>query len=361
MTAIEVEPMTKPTIKPQNPCFSSGPCAKRPGWSLAALADAALGRSHRATLGRAKLQEVIERSRAILGVPDDYRIGVVPASDTGAVEMCLWSLLGVRGVDVLSWESFSQGWVTDITKHLQIEDTRVFSADFGQLPDLDQVDCDRDVVFAWNGTTSGVRVPDSKWIAEDREGLTICDATSAVFAMELPWDKLDVTTITPELLASLNELGGSEANVATGYHAIEFLLWGQDMHGFEAGAGERPATDFAKGDACTADNCDRRGAYLLADRLVGETVAVLVHQDAVGKTRFIVCDTPVERPSVVFLPRNDVKQVLLELGLYANGRTYLAGQDHRVAVHAGRQQGLGGLKFAGPPGQCFISDVAAGG
>lgn len=194
MTAIEVEPMTKPTIKPQNPCFSSGPCAKRPGWSLAALADAALGRSHRATLGRAKLQEVIERSRAILGVPDDYRIGVVPASDTGAVEMCLWSLLGVRGVDVLSWESFSQGWVTDITKHLQIEDTRVFSADFGQLPDLDQVDCDRDVVFAWNGTTSGVRVPDSKWIAEDREGLTICDATSAVFAMELPWDKLDVAT-----------------------------------------------------------------------------------------------------------------------------------------------------------------------
>ena len=188
------EPMTKPTIKPQNPNFSSGPCAKRPGWDLTALQGAALGRSHRAALGRAKLQEVIERSRQVLGVPNDYRLAVVPASDTGAVEMCLWSLLGARGVDVFAWESFSQAWVTDITKHLQIEATRVFGADFGQLPDLAQIDWTHDAVFAWNGTTSGVKVPDGEWIAADREGLAICDATSAVFAMDLPWQKLDVVT-----------------------------------------------------------------------------------------------------------------------------------------------------------------------
>ena len=186
--------MTKPAVKPQNPCFSSGPCAKRPGWNLAALKDAVVGRSHRAAVGRAKLQEVIERSRALLGVPADYRMAVVPGSDTGAVEMCLWSMLGIRGVDVLSWESFSKGWATDITQHLRLEDVRVFDADFGELPDLSQVNCDRDVVFAWNGTTSGVKVPDGEWIAADREGLTICDATSAVFAMELPWEKLDVVT-----------------------------------------------------------------------------------------------------------------------------------------------------------------------
>lgn len=188
------EPMTKPTIKPQNPNFSSGPCAKRPGWDLTALQGAALGRSHRAALGRAKLQEVIERSRQVLGVPNDYRLAVVPASDTGAVEMCLWSLLGARGVDVFAWESFSQAWVTDITKHLQIEATRVFGADFGQLPDLAQIDWTHDAVFAWNGTTSGVKVPDGEWIAADREGLAICDATSAVFAMDMPWHKLDVVT-----------------------------------------------------------------------------------------------------------------------------------------------------------------------
>ncbi len=186
--------MTKPAVKPQNPCFSSGPCAKRPGWNLAALKDAAVGRSHRATVGRAKLQEVIERSRSLLGVPADYRMAVVPGSDTGAVEMCLWSMLGVRGVDVLSWESFSKGWATDITQHLLLEDVRVFDADFGELPDLSQVDCNRDVVFAWNGTTSGVKVPDGEWIAADRKGLTICDATSAIFAVDLPWEKLDVTT-----------------------------------------------------------------------------------------------------------------------------------------------------------------------
>lgn len=186
--------MPKPAVKPQNPCFSSGPCAKRPGWNLAALKDAAVGRSHRAAVGWTKLQEVIERSRALLGVPTDYRMAVVPGSDTGAVEMCLWSMLGTRGVDVLSWESFSKGWATDIVQHLRLEDVRVFDADFGDLPDLSLIDCDRDVVFAWNGTTSGVKVPDGEWIAADREGLTICDATSAVFAVDLPWEKLDVVT-----------------------------------------------------------------------------------------------------------------------------------------------------------------------
>jgi len=158
------------------------------------LKDAAVGRSHRAAVGRAKLQEVIERSRALLNMPADYRIAVVPGSDTGAVEMCLWSMLGARGVDVLSWESFSKGWVRDITRHLRLEDVRVFDADFGALPDLSQVNCDRDVVFAWNGTTSGVKVPDGEWIAADRAGLTICDATSAVLAVDLPWEKLDVVT-----------------------------------------------------------------------------------------------------------------------------------------------------------------------
>ena len=213
--------MTKPAVKPQNPCFSSGPCAKRPGWNLAALKDAAVGRSHRSAQGRAKLQEVIEWSRALLGVPADYRIGVVPGSDTGAVEMCLWSLLGARGVDVLSWESFSRGWATDITQHLQLADVRVFDADFGELPDLSLVDCDRDVVFAWNGTTSGVKVPDGEWIAADRQGLVICDATSAVFAMDLPWEKLDVVTYSWQKV-----MGGEAAHgmLILSPRAVERLL-----------------------------------------------------------------------------------------------------------------------------------------
>lgn len=185
---------SRPAVRPQNPNFSSGPCAKRPGWSPGVLADACLGRSHRSKAGKAKLAEVIERSRAILGVPEDYRIGIVPASDTGAVEMALWSLLGPRGVDVLAWESFGSGWVTDVTKQLKLEDVRTLKADYGALPDLSQVDFTRDVVFTWNGTTSGVRVPNGDWIAPDRQGLTICDATSAVFAMDLPWERLDVVT-----------------------------------------------------------------------------------------------------------------------------------------------------------------------
>ena len=184
----------KPTRKPASPHFSSGPCAKRPGWSASVLEDACVGRSHRSKDGRAKLREVIDRSRQLLGIPEEYRVGIVPASDTGAVEMALWSLLGERGVDMLAWESFSAGWVTDVQEQLELADVRVFDAPYGELPDLAPVDCSRDIVFAWNGTTSGVRVPDGEWIAPDRAGLTICDATSAVFGMDLPWDKLDVTT-----------------------------------------------------------------------------------------------------------------------------------------------------------------------
>jgi phosphoserine aminotransferase len=184
----------KPTARPNNPNFSSGPCAKRPGWTPEALAGALVGRSHRAKEGKARLVEVIERSRALLGIPQDYRVGIVPASDTGAVEMALWSLLGARGVDLLVWESFGEGWATDVQKQLKLADARVLRAGYGELPDLAEVDFARDVVFTWNGTTSGVRVPNGDWIAKDRAGLTICDATSAVFAMDLPWDRLDVVT-----------------------------------------------------------------------------------------------------------------------------------------------------------------------
>jgi phosphoserine aminotransferase len=184
----------KPSETPRNPCFSSGPCAKRPGWSFDALKDAALGRSHRAKVGKTKLAEVIERSKKVLGIPDSYVLGIVPASDTGAMEMAMWSLLGERGVDVLAWESFSSGWAADCKSQLRLKDLRIFKADYGKLPDVKQVNWSNDVVFAWNGTTSGVRVPDGGWIAADRAGLSICDATSAVFAMEIPWDKLDVVT-----------------------------------------------------------------------------------------------------------------------------------------------------------------------
>ena len=183
----------KPATRPENPRFSSGPCTKRPGWSLDALGDACLGRSHRSAPGKAKLKSVIEKTRDILGIPDNYKIGIVPASDTGAVEMALWSLLGARGVEVLAWESFGKGWATDITKQLKL-DASVSEADYGELPDLSRVNFDDDVVFTWNGTTSGVCVPDGDWIPADRAGLTICDATSAVFAMDLAWDKLDVVT-----------------------------------------------------------------------------------------------------------------------------------------------------------------------
>jgi phosphoserine aminotransferase len=185
-----------PARRPVNANYSSGPCAKRPGWTLDALKDAALGRSHRAKIGKTKLQNAIDLTRDVLGVPADYRIGIVPASDTGAVEMVLWSMLGARGVDMLAWESFGEGWVTDVVKQLKLEDVRTFTADYGKLPDLNKVDFDRDVVFTWNGTTSGVRVPNGDWIDADRAGLTICDATSAAFAQDLAWDKLDVVTFS---------------------------------------------------------------------------------------------------------------------------------------------------------------------
>lgn len=184
----------RPNVRPANPCFSSGPCAKRPGWNVGALADACVGRSHRSKAGKAKLKAVIDRSRALLGLPSDFRLGIVPASDTGAVEMALWSLLGARGVDVLAWESFGKEWLSDVTKQLKLKDVRTIQADYGRLPDLSAVTGDNDVIFTWNGTTSGVAVPNADWIPADRKGLTICDATSAVFAWEMPWDKLDVVT-----------------------------------------------------------------------------------------------------------------------------------------------------------------------
>jgi phosphoserine aminotransferase len=186
--------MIKPDLRPANPNFSSGPCAKRPGWSLAVLNNALVGRSHRSKPGKAKIQEVIDKTRSILGIPEDYRIGIVAGSDTGAVEMALWSMLGPRGVDMVQWESFGKGWVGDVKNQLRLSDVRELKAGYGQLPDLAEIDFTRDVVFTWNGTTSGVRVPNGDWIPDDREGLTFCDATSAVFAMDLVWDKLDVTT-----------------------------------------------------------------------------------------------------------------------------------------------------------------------
>ena len=183
-----------PERRPANPCFSSGPCAKRPGWTPAALSGAVLGRSHRAKAGKAKLAEVIAGSRRILGLPEDWLLGIVPGSDTGAVELAMWSLLGARGVDILAWESFGAAWATDAETQLKLDDLRILRAGYGQLPDLSAVDFDRDVVFTWNGTTSGVRVPDGDWIPAERQGLAICDATSAAFAMALPFDKLDVVT-----------------------------------------------------------------------------------------------------------------------------------------------------------------------
>ncbi len=186
----------QPTMKPNNPNFSSGPCSKRPGYDLSKLDESCLGRSHRSSLGKKQLKDVCLDTAKVLGLPEGYKVGVVPGSDTGAVEMAMWSLLGPRGVDVLQWESFGKGWLTDITKQLKLENVRALEADYGQLPNLAEVDFNNDVVFTWNGTTSGVKVPNGDWIADDRAGLTICDATSAVFAMEMPWEKLDVITFS---------------------------------------------------------------------------------------------------------------------------------------------------------------------
>jgi phosphoserine aminotransferase len=209
-----------PDGRPSNPNFSSGPCAKRPGFTLDVLAGAFLGRSHRAAEPKARLAEVISLSRSILGMPADWRLGIVPGSDTGAVEMALWSMLGARGVDIVTFESFGEGWATDVTRHLKLPDIRVLSADYGKLPDLALVDPARDVVFPWNGTTSGVRVPNADWIAADRQGLAICDATSAAFAMALPWHKLDVVTWSWQKV-----LGGEAAHgmLALSPRAVERL------------------------------------------------------------------------------------------------------------------------------------------
>ena len=215
--------MTKamPGVRPVTPHFSSGPCAKRPGWTPQSLSDAALGRSHRAKIGKTKLKQAIDLTREILGVPADYRIGIVPASDTGAVEMAMWSLLGARPVTMLTWESFGDGWVTDVQKQLKLQDVTVLKAGYGELPDLSKVDFSNDVVFTWNGTTSGVRVPNGDWIKADREGLTICDATSAAFAQKLDWQKLDVVTYSWQ-----KALGGEAAHgmLILSPRAVERLL-----------------------------------------------------------------------------------------------------------------------------------------
>ncbi|HEX5077544.1 MAG TPA: phosphoserine transaminase [Geminicoccaceae bacterium] len=184
----------KPRLRPTTTCFGSGPTAKRPGWSLAGLGDALLGRSHRSSAAKARLEELLERSRALLGLPADHRIALVAGSDTGAFEIAMWSLLGARGTDLLAWESFGEGWASDARDQLKLRDLRILHADYGLLPDLDAISADRDVVFTWNGTTSGVRVPDGNWISDRRSGLTLCDATSAAFAYDLPWPKLDVAT-----------------------------------------------------------------------------------------------------------------------------------------------------------------------
>ncbi|MDP1604607.1 MAG: phosphoserine transaminase [Legionella sp.] len=213
-------PLPTPPVRPAKPHFSSGPCAKFPGWSTALLESALVGRSHRSGEGKARLRRAIALTREVLEVPDGHLIGIVPASDTGAVEMALWSLLGPRPVDVLAWESFGEGWVTDVVTQLRLEGTRTLRAPYGELPDLSEVDFARDVIFTWNGTTSGVRVPDAAWIPDDREGLTICDATSAVFAQDLDFGKLDVVTFSWQKV-----LGGEGAHgvLVLGPRAVERL------------------------------------------------------------------------------------------------------------------------------------------
>lgn len=197
----------KPTVKPEVPNFSSGPCSKRPGYSLSNLNTDILGRSHRSSLGKSRLQKSITETKRILGLPADYRVGIVPASDTGAFEMAMWSMLGPRPVDCFAWESFGEGWNTDIVKQLKLPNVRTFNAAYGQIPDLKQADPSHDIVFAWNGTTSGVKTPNGDWISDAREGLTFCDATSAVFAMDMPWKKLDVVTFSWQKV-----LGGEAAH-----------------------------------------------------------------------------------------------------------------------------------------------------
>ena len=253
----------KPGVRPATPHFSSGPCAKRPGWTVEALSKALVGRSHRAKPAKARIEKAIQLTRELLEVPADYLIGIVPASDTGAVEMALWGMLGARPVDMLAWESFGEGWVTDVTKQLKLADARVIKAPYGQLPDLTQVDFDHDVVFTWNGTTSGVRVPNADWIPADRKGLTICDATSAAFAQNLDFQKLDVVTFSWQ-----KALGGEAA------HGI-LILSPRAVERLET---YKPAWPLPKIFRLT------KGGKLMADVFEGatiNTVSMLCIEDAV--------------------------------------------------------------------------------
>src|SRR5688572_1189039 len=261
-------PLTAPAVKPANPNFSSGPCAKRPGWTVNALANALVGRSHRAKPAKARIEKAIALTRELLEVPADYRIGIVPASDTGAVEMFLWSALGARGVDMLAWESFGEGWVTDVQKQLKLPNVRTITAPYGELPDLKQVDFDNDVVFTWNGTTSGVRVPDADWIPADRKGLTICDATSAAFAQNLDFAKLDVVTFSWQ-----KALGGEAA------HGI-LILSPRAVERLETYKPDRPLPKIFR---------LTKGGKLMADIFEGatiNTVSMLCVEDAIDAMKW---------------------------------------------------------------------------
>jgi phosphoserine aminotransferase len=286
--------LAAPALRPANTHFSSGPCSKRPDWSLEALKDAALGRSHRSKLGKNKLKQAIDLTRDVLDVPADYRIGIVPASDTGAVEMALWSLLGARGVDMVAWESFGSGWVSDVVKELKLADIRKFNADYGKLPDLSAIDFDRDVVFTWNGTTSGVRVANADFIPADRKGLTICDATSAAFAQNLDFQKLDVVTFSWQKV-----LGGEGAHgvLILSPRAVERLeshepAWPMPKI-FRMTKGGKLIEGIFQGETintpsmlCVEDYID---ALLWAKSLGGLT-ALMARADANAKVLFDFCD-----------------------------------------------------------------------
>jgi phosphoserine aminotransferase len=322
----------RPAGYPNNPCFSSGPCAKRPGWTPSVLADAQLGRSHRSKDGKSHIVEAMDRSRAMLGLPDDYRIGIVPASDTGAVEMALWSLLGPRGVDVLAWESFGEGWVGDILKQLKLEDVRTLRAGYGEIPDLASVDWSRDVVFTWNGTTSGARVPNGDWIADDREGLAICDATSAAFAMKLPWDKLDVVTY------SWQKVMGGEAQhgvLILSPRAVERLesytpLWPMPKI-FRMAAGGKLSEGIFRGDTintpsmlCVEDALDGLrwaetigGADGLIARSEGNLAAIAAWADQTPWVDFLAGDPAIRSCTSVCLKITDPEVTALSDDLQA--------------------------------------------